>query len=680
MNCKNFKIKYSDITCKGLLWLVTFAFAAVLALKLNIPPVIDEVATMANSAYLMGYDWTQTLYAMGGYYFKCGVALLYYPLMRVFEDPYVLYKAILLLNCVFLGFIPVLAYGILTTHLGLERKYAFVPALTTGIFPSTILYTMYARSDAMLMFLPWLMLYIILELIGMQPTGFKSAALRRGILKRMLLSLLLAFTGVYAYMSHTRGLVLIIAIVLAVILIRFCTGRQTVEWISFFASLAIFLLIENKISDVFYEALYGRYGTMVASAESYDFASLKLIFTGDGFRYFMRMFAGMALNMLASGYGLAGFAVIGGTAALIMYFRRRSTATNAEAAVIIFMLLSFLGTFAMGCIYFFPYIYDYFTGTLVDRADRLVYGRYAACSVGIPVLYGMYLLITRGLKDKQAVKESVNDKAGTAGTAAGGGSRAGSTGAGNGSRAGGGSRAVWFVVKLLTCLFIAVIYYVYKTDCAQYLDGVSAVSRNIIQICTFLRVEKRGVTTAVFPNLPEAVWQAALLGAGIWLLLLLLSSFFVGKKARAVLIAAVVAAASLTLTVVNYDKIRLSRDETLMTWTGDISKLVMDTGAQGMKYPVLVDSSAKDIKHYQYQLKGFVCGNNDTDAAEADNSFIIAKKKYYLKQYFADDYYTFADYDYAEAAKDIVYVKGEKLKQELEDMGFAMKKYTGKLK
>ena len=65
------------------------------AIQLNIPPVLDEVGILANSAYVSGYDWTETTYTMGGFYYKYGISLLYAPFLKLIDDPYIVYKAIL---------------------------------------------------------------------------------------------------------------------------------------------------------------------------------------------------------------------------------------------------------------------------------------------------------------------------------------------------------------------------------------------------------------------------------------------------------------------------------------------------------------------------------------------------------------------------------------------------------
>ena len=106
---------------------------------------------------------------------------------------------------------------------------------------------------------------------------------------------------------------------------------------------------------------------------------------------------------------------------------------------------------------------------------------------------------------------------------------------------------------------------------------------------------------------------------------------------------------------------------------------VQDLCPEAMNYPILLDKSAKDIKHYQFQLKAWIIGSYKTYVSKADNCFILAKKKHFIEDFCDDDYYTFDKFNYKRAQKDIVYVKGHELAQVLMDAGFALTKYEGDL-
>ncbi len=640
MNIEKLKKGYAEREAGIVLYFATLIFGIILANGLSVPPVIDEVATLANSAHILGRDWSEALFAMGGYYFKYGAALLYLPAMKLFKDVYTAYRMMLIANVVLYAFIPVFAMKILNRHMGVKKSVSVALAATTGLFPSTILYVLYARADAVLLFILWPIIYIILELIAIEGGAKGSTAAKKALTKRILLSCVLAVCMVYAYMAHTRGIAVVLAVVVSLILIRIVCKAVSVEWISFSVVSAVMLLIDKKAAGLFKSALYGKYGTSFSSAESFDFAYLKKIFTPGGFKLFLREITGTAYNVIVSSYGLAAIAFFAAITVFVLYLKNKNAASNAEMALITVSLMAFLASFMMSCIYFVPYAGKMLEGIYEERADWLVYGRYAACGAGPLVLYGLYYLCCRNLPEKKERR----------------------------------SRIVVVVLSSVLCLGTAAAF-VFK--CLDLLVGKSAVSRNFIQLCTFLKLPKDGQTTAVFDNLGTAFVYAGIL-AGVVMVLMLTAT--VGRNGRGFRVAAVVAvfaAASILIALVNYVKIRDGRDEVLYNGTKESVAVLTKVASKINDCGVVVDSGAKDIKHYQYLLPTYRCGRSNTDVFKEDEFFIIAKKGTLKKKYTAfEDLYVFSDFDYNNAEGDVVYIKGAKLANAAKKAGYKTAPYN----
>ena len=110
-------------------------------------------------------------------------------------------------------------------------------------------------------------LIILLELADASKNGMK--------LKRNLLTLALAFVSVYAYMCHSRGIVLLIATVLAVIAATLIYKNTIVNYLIYVPATAVFLIIDKFLSAYIKSGVYGSYGTRHASMESFDFEAFK---------------------------------------------------------------------------------------------------------------------------------------------------------------------------------------------------------------------------------------------------------------------------------------------------------------------------------------------------------------------------------------------------------------------
>lgn len=634
MNIRDTYKKHSDTIIKVALYIASLAFLTVFASLLNIPPVNDEVATLASPMYLLGNDWSETLCSIGGYYFKYGAGMVYLPLMLIFKDPYVLYKSMLILNVAINAFIPVICYTIFKKHLNVTRAKALIISICAIVYPSTVLYTMYTRADSLLLFLPWPIILVMLELLKAtyDMAGGNKKTLRR---RRVLLSCLLAFLSVAAYAVHTRGIVIFLAVVVAAVICFIIFRSRFIAVIPFAAVSTVMFFVDKALSGFFYDRLYSYYGTSYSSVESYNFGALSKIFTGEGFKAFIKETIGTLFNVCVSSYGLVIIAVILGVILICRYFKHKSVASPGVILFTAFTLILFVGTFCMSIIYFFPYVLDYYTGVNIIRSDWLVYGRYIACSSPLAVILGIYLLI----RDDE--KRHV-------------------------------------IVKCVSFLMYAALVFVFVKWCAPYMEGVSSVSRNFIQICTFVELPGIGLSTGIISNITEAMMMAGILGGTVFAILIALSMF---KKGRisCIFITLCFIVASVILTIVNYDKVRISRDNRLVEWTQNSTDVLLDLDGF-TDYPVYVDDTAKDIKHYQYVLSEYTCCSDLTDSASEDNLFIISKKKVFPKDMYNDDYYIIDGFDYDKPPHDILFVKGKELAGKLKESGLVLDRYTGKLK
>ncbi|MCR5430936.1 MAG: hypothetical protein K6E95_00085 [Lachnospiraceae bacterium] len=573
---------HADLIACVSLYIFSLVFLLVMALRLSIPPVIDEVATIASPMYLTGNDWTEALHAMGGYYFKYGGGMIYYPLVLFIKDPYILYRSMLTLNAVVCSFIPVIAFIILKKHFGVRRSASYVMSLITFALPYTALYTLYARADAMLIFTPWLIVLLILELVKNSVSGASGEDKRRAARKRVMLSALLAFLSCLSYSFHTRGIVVILAVIFAVTLISLILRTGIVAVIPGGISLGVCLFADRMIASYFTEALYSKYGTSFSSAEAYDFGALTKIFTADGFKGFVYETLGAMFNSLVSTWGLAGIGVLLGSFLVIRFIRKRSEASNAVMAFTAFAVILFLGSFAMSVIYFFPYVNELLASSEPTRSDWLVYGRYAACGSGPCILAALYLCFNK--KEK-----------------------------------------IYSILKVLSLVIFAAVCALFLIYVAPHIEGVSAVMRNFISICGFVSLKSEGITTAVIPGVTTSFMMSAVL-AGIVMLIIVILSMTVKKSVALYSAALFLSVISVIITFVDYDKIRLSRNEKLDSWITPVTDIISaDPEMKDMK--VFVDPSAKDIKHYQFVLAGHVCFGEGTAEFPEEPFLVIASKK-----------------------------------------------------
>lgn len=148
----------------------------------------------------------------------------------IFKDPIMVYKAASFVNALFMATTPVMAYYISGRYLKVEkRKGSGSSGSRFYDHQQRDVQGIYLRGDMMLIVLNWVCALLILNAM--------YAKTRK---ERQIYTILLSFCAVYAYACHSRGIVMVIATAMTVLLIPFFTKEKErrLPYISFFGSMA----------------------------------------------------------------------------------------------------------------------------------------------------------------------------------------------------------------------------------------------------------------------------------------------------------------------------------------------------------------------------------------------------------------------------------------------------------
>lgn len=351
---------------------------------LTVPVFSDGLNTIAVSAYMSGSDWHRYLYA-DGYYYKYGMTVLYLPLFYLFCSPVVLYRAMLLLNVLAAGAVPVIAYKIAVDYLNIRKKEnALLIAGVTAFLPALTLNIKYTWAETVLLVSPWMILLLLLRIHEDGDAG-----------KQVRDSILIACSSVFAYMAHQRGIVVVLATFLTVIYIRFVRKKANLR-IGFYLVTAMVLLIADRFMDrlVKQYVFNADVNTANSTFSLWDANMWDRLLSFTGLQTIIKIIYGWLFNVFT---GSGGLVCLGLCVILVCFFRYGSGEKRYYIHLIsVFSLLCFVGAFALGGIFFFSDIYLYYTGEMVRRCDKLIYGRYLESSILIPVFMGMYFLLEKG--------------------------------------------------------------------------------------------------------------------------------------------------------------------------------------------------------------------------------------------------------------------------------------------
>lgn len=359
------------------LYIISFVISIIPALFYTAPAFEDGLGTMASAAFLTGHDWSGFL-AEDGYYYKYGQALWYIIPFVFLDNAVIRYKVMLVINSMLTSLIPVAAYHIAVKYMIIDKRDAFAISLLTGLFPPILLYSKYTWAESLLFVIPWMIVLLLLKLY------------MDDIPRKKLCSAAVAALAVYAFMAHQRGMVIVLATTIT-ILIAACRRKGRISVISYMSTLLLGLLIDMYISKWQKMTVYA--GAVLEHNTLADFLKPEIyqkMFTLKGMEAVIIPLTGWLYNCTCSTFGLA-LVGLGLMTGVIVKFLKDKENQDAEGIIAIQGTLCFLGSLALGLLFFFQSSYGYLDGTQVNRCDHLLFGRYVESSV--PILF-YFALIT----------------------------------------------------------------------------------------------------------------------------------------------------------------------------------------------------------------------------------------------------------------------------------------------
>lgn len=200
---------FGDRGVMFILYALAVVMNALLAVFAELPSVYpDEINTAGVAALYSGRNWSSLLQKMGsgsGYV----QALFYAPLFRVIRNPYALYKAMLIVNALIVGFIPLIVYHLAGKFGVLRVRRKLLIAMCCGLYAAYITNSKFIWNEPLTCLFVWL---LVLCLFNAWDKTDKSS--------RAVQSVLIGFLCAAAYASNKRLISIVAALILTVIFAR----------------------------------------------------------------------------------------------------------------------------------------------------------------------------------------------------------------------------------------------------------------------------------------------------------------------------------------------------------------------------------------------------------------------------------------------------------------------------
>ena len=358
----------------------------------NLTP--DEYSVTAIAAYANGFDWSSTV-STGGYYgyFQ---GLLYTPIFRLTDDPYLRYKLMVILNGAVMSLAPVIIYYLSRKRFGIGKPSSALFAAVCGLYPCYMLLTKFTWNETMCNILPWIFLLLAYKALSCTET-----------VKKQVFSALGGLTLVAAYATHGRMLALLAAGVVLVIVAFFVMKKRIFCFTGFSISIAVAFIGDKLLKSYFQNALWLTGETGSAPANTIEKMTSRLSgIDGDMIADFFKALIGHLFYFISSTWGFGAICMVLIIAGVVFYIKRRCDITDCvkegkdapedylpanDAVMTIFTLLVMVAVFVVSV------AFKGSSNVLTQRSDTLIYGRYTEVFYPIAIFTALLLIYRKKL-------------------------------------------------------------------------------------------------------------------------------------------------------------------------------------------------------------------------------------------------------------------------------------------
>lgn len=327
----------------------------------------DEFGYWASAARVLGYDWSK-IASLGSYY-SYGYSILLIPILFLFHDPVVTYRAAIVMNMLLLlgtFFLLLEIVSILFPKKKVEMRIIF-----SGIalfYPTWIFYMQITLAEVALVFAFCLVSFVLLKYLD---TG------------RMPWMIFLVVAMGFLYAIHMRTIAVILAVCVTLFGRMIRRGRKGKQFLVFLLSMVLCLSLAVLFKNIVQSHIYAGSGAEQLAINDYagQWSKIAAIFSKEGVRAFLVSLVGKIYYLGMSTFGLFYLGCSFMLRRMLQSTGRRKK-WGRNLYFYLFLFLAVMGEILINAIYCKDY----------GRIDSLVYGRYDELILPIVMVLGLHEL------------------------------------------------------------------------------------------------------------------------------------------------------------------------------------------------------------------------------------------------------------------------------------------------
>lgn len=290
----------------------------------------DDIGQLAGTAYFAGYDWSEVVSTTK--YYGIGYYSFFAPILRFVSDPVDIWLIITIINILIVATVCVFSQYIGVKYLGMPSN--IVTSLIAVVCSMSIEPARTPSQEPILYCLTWIIAYFLM----------KSTVEGLTLAKRCLYTILTVVFSIYAHLIHTRAVVFLIAIPLALVLVSFIKKKKTGQYICYLISAVTLYWLADIFKARIINTIWGGGSQTVMNAELPISASIiESVLSLKGIRVVIDCFISNFFTATMKLYGIPCIIIVLMVLVVCNIFREKQyEISTGKCILLLFSALCFL--------------------------------------------------------------------------------------------------------------------------------------------------------------------------------------------------------------------------------------------------------------------------------------------------------------------------------------------------
>jgi len=368
------------------LFIIFFVYHLIGGMSMSYPAVDpNELSVIAVADFFAGRSWAGVMVSVD-YYYGFLQSMIYTPVVVLFDDPFVQYKVMMILNAAMISFVPLIAYSLSYRMRTGKIWKCIITAFAAGGFCCYYAHTKFAWTETVAIVLPWVLIWLV----------FRSGDCKNKA-TRLLMSIVTGVVCGLSFAAHIRLVAVAAALVLALILEHIFFGKKIVNPFGFAASLIVTTVFVAGMSYYLQKNLWcAEDPSLLRNTLANFLAELDGNLAGQGFaRLGETFFAQMYYYAAATwGIGAVSFCLSAAVLSACIKHKKKKEPQTYELEISLFSFFSVFSvifTIVLSTLYRFP------SDGYGVYQDTMMFGRFIDGVIPFALVCALIMLFTHSI-------------------------------------------------------------------------------------------------------------------------------------------------------------------------------------------------------------------------------------------------------------------------------------------